>query len=115
MTNAMMNTQLYQKMYAEQEQYRAWLLTQSPNEILNHTYEYTIRQDILIAMEESRLSARQARVLLKSPCPLTDVYEHFRNQEHGHMEQIRSATGKRKPSRCWKESLRFSAPSTTHF
>ena len=91
MTNAMMNTQLYQKMYAEQEQYRAWLLTQSPNEILNHTYEYTIRQDILIAMEESRLSAKQARVLLKSPCPLADVYEHFRNQEHGHMEQIRSA------------------------
>ena len=91
MTNEMMNTQLYQKMYAEQEQYRAWLLTQPPNEILNHTYEYTIRQDILIAMEESRLSAKQAWVLLKSSCPLTDIYEHFRNQEHGYMEQIRSA------------------------
>lgn len=91
MTNAMLNTQLYQKMYAEQEQYRTWLLTQSPNEILNHTYEYTIRQDILIAMEESRLSAKQTQVLLKSSCPLADVYEHFRDQEHGHMEQIRSA------------------------
>ena len=91
MTNAMMNTQLCQKMYAKQEQYRVWLLIQPPNEILNHTYEYTIRQDILIAMEESRLSAKQARVLLKSPCPLADVFEHFRNQEHGHIEQIRRA------------------------
>ena len=91
MTNAMLNTLLYQKMYAEQEQYREWLLTQPPREVLNHTYEYTIRQDILIAMEESRLSAKQAQMLLKSPCPLSDVYEHFRNQEHGHMEQIRNA------------------------
>ena len=91
MTNIMLSTQLYQKMYAEQEQYREWLLTQPPSEVLNHTYEYTIRQDILIVMEESRLSAKQAQVLLKSPCPLADVYEHFRNQEHGHMEQIRNA------------------------
>ena len=91
MTNAILNTQLYQKMYAEQEQYREWLLTQPPSEVLNHTYEYTVRQDILIAMEESRLSAKQAQILLKSPYPLSDVYEHFRNQEHGHMEQIRKA------------------------
>lgn len=85
------NTRLYEKMEAEQQQYREWLLTQPPDEILNHAYEYTMRQDILIAMEEHRLSDRQARALLKSPCPLADVYEHFRNQEHGHMEQIRSA------------------------
>ena len=86
-----LNTRLYEKMEAEQQQYREWLLAQSPDEILNHTYEYTVRQDILTAMEEMRLSEKQARALLKSPCPLADVYKHFRNQEHGHMEQIRSA------------------------
>lgn len=86
-----LTTRLYEKMKAEQKQYREWLLTQPPDEILNHTYEYTMRQDILIAMEEQRLSDKQAQALLKSPCPLADVYKHFRNQEHGHMEQIRSA------------------------
>ena len=86
-----LNTQLYEKMEAEQQQYREWLLTQPPDEILNHTYEYTMRQDILMAMEEMDLSDKQARTLLKSPCPLADVYKHFRNQEHGHMEQVRSA------------------------
>lgn len=86
-----LNTRLYEKMEAEQQQYREWLLTQPPDEILNHTYEYTMRQDILTATEEMRLSEKQARALLKSPCPLADVYEYFRNQEHGHMEQIRSA------------------------
>ncbi len=84
-------TRLCEKMEAEQQQYREWLLTQPPDEILNHTYEYTMRQDILMAMEEMGLSEKQARALLKSPCPLADVYKHFRNQEHGHMEQIRSA------------------------
>ena len=39
MTNEELNTALYEKMFSEQETYRAWLLAQSPEEILNHTYE----------------------------------------------------------------------------
>ena len=54
------STRLYEKMEAEQQQYREWLLTQPPDEILNHTYEYTMRQDILMAMEEMGLSDKQA-------------------------------------------------------
>lgn len=37
---------LYQKASAEQDTYRAWLLTQPPEEILNHAYEYITREDI---------------------------------------------------------------------
>ena len=36
MTLEQLNTELYQKMFAEQEKYKAWLLSQSPEEILNH-------------------------------------------------------------------------------
>ena len=46
MTNAEMNKALYQKMFAEQETYWEWLLSQPSEEILNHTYEYTVREDI---------------------------------------------------------------------
>ena len=46
MTNAELNTALYQKMFAEQETYREWLLSQPSEEILNYTYEYTVREDI---------------------------------------------------------------------
>ena len=46
MTNAELNTALYQKMFAEQETYREWLRSQPSEEILNHTYEYTVREDI---------------------------------------------------------------------
>jgi hypothetical protein len=48
MTNEELNTALYQKMFSEQEYYRSWLLTQPPEEMLHHTYEYTIREEILL-------------------------------------------------------------------
>lgn len=44
MTNEELNTKLYEKMFAEQETYRDWLLSQPAAEVLNHTYEYTMRE-----------------------------------------------------------------------
>ena len=41
-----LNTALYEKMATEQEKYRDWLKSQPPEEVLNHAYEYTIREDI---------------------------------------------------------------------
>ena len=67
MTNEELNTALYEKMFAEQEAYRAWLLSQPPAEILKHTYEYTVREDILLALEYHDLPDARAKALLASP------------------------------------------------
>ena len=88
MTNAELNTALYQKMFAEQETYREWLLSQPSEEILNHTYEYTVREDILLSMEYNDLPDAQAKALLKSPSPLADVFKDWENKETGYMEDI---------------------------
>lgn len=85
------NARLYEKMKAEQDKYRDWLLAQEPAEILNHTYEYTMREDIVMAMEELELTPKQAKALLKSPCPLDDVYKEFRDREVEHMNTIRDS------------------------
>ena len=85
------NALLYEKMKAEQDKYRDWLLTQEPAEILNHTYEYTMLEDIVIAMEELELTPKQAKALLKSPCPLDDVYKEFKDREVEHMDTIRDS------------------------
>ena len=61
------NTALYEKMAAEQDTFRDWLKSQSPEEVLNHAYEYTVREDIVMAMEELELSDNQAQALLDSP------------------------------------------------
>ena len=39
------NARLYEKMKAEQDKYRDWLLHQEPSEILNHTYEWLFTCD----------------------------------------------------------------------
>ena len=62
-----LNMALYEKMAAEQDKYRDWLKSQPPEEILHHTYEYTIREDIVMAMEELELTDAQAKALLESP------------------------------------------------
>ena len=51
-----LNTALYEKMAAEQDKFRDWLKSQPPEEILHHTYEYTVREDIVMAMEELELT-----------------------------------------------------------
>ena len=89
MTNEELNTRLYEKMFAEQEKYRSWLLSQPPAEILNHDYEYVMREDILLSLEYSDLSDGQAKALLKSPAPLVDVFKDWERRETGHMEDIR--------------------------
>lgn len=70
MTNEELNTALYQKMFAEQEQYKQWLLTQPPDEILHHCYEFVVREDIVLALEEHDLSSKQCKALLQSKTPL---------------------------------------------
>lgn len=42
MNTETINTQLYEKMFAEQERYRDGCCTSLPEEILNHAYEYAI-------------------------------------------------------------------------
>ena len=89
MTNEELNTALYKKVFAEQEKYRGWLLSQPPDEILNHCYEYTVREDIVLALEEYDLSDKQCKALLKSPSPLADVFKDFEKRETDHMDNIR--------------------------
>ena len=88
MTNEQWNTTLYKQMFAEQEQFRDWLLTQPPQEILNHAYEYVMREDILLSLEYNDLTDAQAAALLTSPSPLADVYAEFDKLESSHMEEI---------------------------
>lgn len=102
------NTLLYEKMKAEQDEYRDWLLTQEPAEILNHTYEYTMREDIVMAMEELELTPKQAKALLKSPCPLDDVYKEFKDREVEHMDTIRDSIGTRADQVIKRENARES-------
>ena len=95
-----LNTALYEKMAAEQDKYRDWLKSQPPAEVLNHAYEYTVREDIVMAMEELELTDAQAQALLDSPTPLADVYRYFEKLETDHMDVIRDSIENRADDVC---------------
>ena len=54
-TGSELNTELYQKMFAEQEQYRAELLAMTPQEILEHAYGIHSSNEQLIAVALSQV------------------------------------------------------------
>ena len=83
-----LNTELYQKMFAEQEQFRSKLLSMSPQEILEHAYEFITREDILLSLEYCDLSAKQAKALLQTDNPLADIFTKWEERETDHMTDI---------------------------
>ena len=67
--------QLTDKMTAEFNAYRVWLLKQPPEEMLNHAYEYTTKENLLNVLGDTDLKPQQIETLLRSPCPLEDVFK----------------------------------------
>ena len=90
MNEELKNT-LMDKLSREQDKYRDWLKGQSPEEILHHSYEYTVREDILMSMEELTLSEAETRALLLSPSPMALLYDKFSDLETGYMDTIRDS------------------------
>lgn len=88
MTVEELNTQLYRKLFAEQERYRDWLLTQPGEEILKHSYEYTVREDFLLALEYTDLEEKQVKALLDKGITLDDLFRDFEKRETDHMSDI---------------------------
>ena len=110
MTLEELNTELYRKVLEEQEQFRKWLLSQTPEEILNHSYEHTVREDIVIALEYHDLSEKQCRALLKSKSPLADIFRDFEKRETDHMDNIRDTIECRANDLIRKEFMRKQEP-----
>ena len=95
MTNEEMHTALYEKFSAEQDNYRAWLLKQTPEEIIQHSYEYTVREDIVMMMEDAEFSPQQAAALLWKGTTLSDIYKDFTKIETGYMDILRDTVENR--------------------
>lgn len=88
MTNEEFNTELYKKAHLEQEAFRAELLSMSGEEILEHAYEYVVREDLLLSLEYHDLNNAQAKALLKEDKPLASLFSQFENRETDYMDTV---------------------------
>lgn len=84
-------SELCERMEAEQDAFRERLLAMPPSEILEHAYAFCTREDILIIVQNGNLSEEDAKVLLTSDTPLSDIYDDYIEIESDYMDVIRSA------------------------
>ena len=92
MADTELSSKLYEKVSAEQDKFRAWLMDQPPADILYHAVEYAVREDILMEMEALELPDDQARALLASPDTMADIYKTFSKMvDTGHMDVVRES------------------------
>lgn len=82
---------LYEKVLAEQDGYRQWLLAQPPEEILKNAYEYALREDIIYYLEDSDIGDELAEALLKSPYPVYEVARYYEKMDTDYMNDIGQA------------------------
>lgn len=85
-----LNSELYNRMFEEQEHYRNWLLSLPPEGILFHAFSYSVREDILMTQEENNFSIEKCKALLESPTPLADMKRAYDKTETNYMDDIRS-------------------------
>ena len=94
-----MNTMqtLFDNMAQEQENYREWLLQQLPETILDHAYEYAVREDIMIAFADADFELDQAQVnaLLTRRSPLQDILKDYLKLDSDISNTIREVTEER--------------------
>ena len=64
MADTELSSKLYEKMSAEQDKFRAWLVEQPPADILLHAVEYAVREDILIPIYSCISSQRNFGILI---------------------------------------------------
>ena len=92
MADTELSSKLYEKVSAEQDKFRAWLMDQPPTDILDHAVEYAVREDILMEIGALELPDDQARALLASPDTMADIYKTFSKMvDTGHMDVVRES------------------------
>ena len=92
MADTELSSKLYEKVSAEQDKFRVWLMGQPPADILDHAVEYAVREDILMEIGALELPDDQARALLASPDTMADIYKTFSKMaDTGHMDVVRES------------------------
>ena len=84
-----LETQLYDKMKAENTAYLAQLQTRPVGEIIENAYQIAYRENVLCLLEDSTtLTIRQLQTLLEMPDTMAELYSSWCVGRYGSLQQI---------------------------
>lgn len=85
-----LESQLYEKMSAENEVFLADMKTKPVDEIIQSAYQIAWRENVLYLFEdETPLTVRQLEVLLELEQPLSELYDRWLQRDTNEMEGLR--------------------------
>ena len=86
---------LVEKLRESQDQYTQWLSAQPVSEILNHAMEFSMREEIIQAVDKyaSFITDEQTAVLLETKDPLPDIWKAYKDRP-GRANFIIECTGR---------------------
>lgn len=88
MDNEELNAKLYEKVQSELLELLTELKHSKPEYIIELAYEFVIKEDIVMSLEENNLSDEKCKALLKESKPLQKIYQKWEKTESDHMYEI---------------------------
>ena len=85
------NIILRKKARAELTILRKQLLAKSPQEVLDRAYEYATKSDMVSLINETEVTATQARALLRRPRLLDSLFKEYGNHSSNSMDVLDTA------------------------
>ncbi len=82
-------TQVYQKLSAEYEDFLKSMEKLSGMEAIEHAYEKVFKEDILLCFEDMDLTPQQAKALLSAKDPLDECYRKWLKSDVSYMDDLR--------------------------
>ena len=82
---------IYKRMQSEQDTFYRVLLEMDIKEALDHAYEYSTRNDILMSFNDSKLNSDELEVLAKCRYPLSEIYGRLDKIESDRKSEIEMA------------------------
>lgn len=81
MTKEKLYKQLYDKLNAEMNEYKCLLLKQPPEKILDHAFEYSMREFVLMCVVGGGLTETEVQSLMNSHSPFLKIGEYAKGIE----------------------------------
>ena len=90
MNNEQLREKLYSRMNSELAEFERELLQKSPQQILDRSYEYISKRNIVTEIEYDRnLSNEQLKAMLKLKAPLETLYDEWLSTDCSDSQTIR--------------------------
>lgn len=85
---AKISEMLYEKVENEYNAFIERLKQMPPDKIIDHAYEKIFKEDLMVTLEEKKLSYNEAKAMLSLKYPLDELYQEWMRTDISYMDML---------------------------